>query len=122
MKQVFSNLLGNAIKFRKHGKPAEITVTTSTLTPAEITKHNLSANQHYYRIDVADKGIGFDAQDAYKIFEIFQRLHSKTAYPGSGIGLSICKKIVENHKGVIFANSSPDNGSTFTIILPENHF
>lgn len=120
MKQVFSNLLGNAIKFRKQGQPAEITVTTSPLNSGEKIKHNLDASQHYYRIEIADKGIGFDAQDAYKIFEIFQRLHSKTAYPGSGIGLSICKKIVENHKGVIFANSSPDHGSTFTIILPEN--
>jgi PAS domain S-box-containing protein len=122
MKQVFSNLVSNAIKFRKHGQPAEITITCSNLTDSEKHKHNFDQAQNYFRIDVSDKGIGFDSKDADKIFGIFQRLHSKTEYPGSGIGLSICKKIVENHNGVIFANSSPEQGSTFTIILPENHF
>jgi light-regulated signal transduction histidine kinase (bacteriophytochrome) len=122
LKQVFSNLLSNAIKFRKHGQPAEITVNCCELAQVEKNKHNLSADQNYFKIDISDKGIGFDSQDSYKIFEVFQRLHSKTAYPGSGIGLSICKKIVENHNGVIFANSYPELGSTFTIILPENHF
>lgn len=122
IKQVMTNLLGNAIKFRKHGKPASIRVECAPLTSAEKNKHNLNGDQAYYRIDFSDQGVGFDSQDAYKIFEIFQRLHSKTAYPGSGIGLSICKKIVENHNGIIFANSSPGHGSTFTVILPENHF
>lgn len=122
MKQVFANLLSNAIKFRKPLQPAEITITCSEVTPAEKNQHNLSAHQNYFRIDFTDNGIGFDSHDADKIFEVFHRLHSKTAYPGSGIGLSICKKIVENHNGIIFANSYPERGSTFTIILPENHF
>jgi PAS domain S-box-containing protein len=122
MKQVFSNLLNNAIKFRKREQAAEISITCSELVGAEKLKHNLNPDVTYFRIDFSDKGIGFDSQEAYKIFEVFHRLHSKTAYPGSGIGLSICKKIVENHNGVIFANSVLEQGSTFTIILPENHF
>jgi PAS domain S-box-containing protein len=122
MKQVFSNLITNAIKFRKQGLPAEISVDISVLTEPEKQRHNLSSASKFFRIEVRDNGIGFDTQDSYKIFEIFQRLHSKAAYPGSGIGLSICKKIIENHNGVIFADSTPEQGSTFTIILPENHF
>lgn len=122
IRQVFTNLLGNAIKFRKQGQPAVVRIQCSSITANEKRKHNLDSGQSYFRMDFIDNGIGFETHDAYKIFEIFQRLHSKTAYPGSGIGLSICKKIVENHKGIIFANSSPGHGSTFTVILPENHF
>lgn len=122
MKQVFANLISNAIKFRKPDQPADVTINCYVLTEGDKHKHNLDRDQNYFRIDFTDKGIGFDSQDAYKIFEVFHRLHSKTAYPGSGIGLSICKKIVEKHNGVIFADSCPEHGSTFSIILPENHF
>ncbi|HEY0655374.1 MAG TPA: ATP-binding protein [Chryseosolibacter sp.] len=122
MKQVFTNLISNAIKFRKQNSRPVVTLRTSLLSDGEKQKHNLSNDHRFFRIEIIDNGIGFDAQDSYKIFEIFQRLHSKAAYPGSGIGLSICKKIIENHNGVIFADSIPDQGSTFTIILPENHY
>lgn len=122
MKQVFANLISNAIKFRKRDTPLIIRICSNVLSATDKQKHNLSADQKFYRIEIRDNGIGFDPQDCYKIFEIFQRLHSKAAYPGSGIGLSICKKIIESHNGVIFADSIPDQGSTFTLILPENHF
>jgi PAS domain S-box-containing protein len=122
MRQVFTNLLSNAIKFRKPDMPVAINVSVSLLTEAEKQKHNLSSGSRFFRIEVRDNGIGFEMQDSYKIFEIFQRLHSKAVYPGTGIGLSICKKIIENHNGVIFADSIPESGSTFTLILPENHY
>jgi PAS domain S-box-containing protein len=122
MRQVFSNLITNAIKFRKPDAASAIDVNVSIVKDSDKQKHQLNSANKFYRIDISDNGIGFDAQDSYKIFELFQRLHSKAAYPGSGIGLSICKKIIENHNGIIFANSIPERGSTFTLILPENHF
>ncbi len=71
-------------------------------------------------ITVEDNGIGFEQQYAEKIFQLFQRLEGKSEYPGTGIGLSICRKIVSNHKGQIFAESRPGEGTTFSIILPKD--
>jgi len=78
----------------------------------------LKQHREYFCISVIDNGIGFEKVYADRIFQIFQRLHGKAEYTGSGIGLAICRKIVENHKGVIFAESEPGKGSTFTVILP----
>jgi signal transduction histidine kinase len=79
-------------------------------------------NNHFHKIEVQDNGIGFEPEYSERIFQIFQRLNGKSEYPGSGIGLAICKKIVEKHNGLIFATSQPDQGATFTIILPEKQF
>ncbi|MCY7358178.1 MAG: PAS domain-containing sensor histidine kinase, partial [Rudanella sp.] len=68
---------------------------------------------------VADNGIGFDEKHAGRIFQVFQRLHGRNQYPGSGIGLAICQKIVERHNGAISASSEPGKGSTFTVYLPK---
>jgi signal transduction histidine kinase len=73
----------------------------------------------FYKITFTDNGMGFDPQFKETIFVLFQRLHSRQDYPGTGIGLAICKKIVENHKGFITADSTPDEGSVFTVFLPE---
>ena len=73
----------------------------------------------YNKIQIKDNGIGFEPEYADKIFQIFQRLHGKVEYPGSGVGLAICKKIIERHGGVIYANGVPDQGSVFTIVLPQ---
>ena len=78
----------------------------------------ISSSQQFV-IMCEDNGIGFDESYAGKIFDLFQRLHSRTEYKGTGIGLAICKKIVENHKGHIIADSTPNKGSVFTIFLPE---
>jgi light-regulated signal transduction histidine kinase (bacteriophytochrome) len=73
---------------------------------------------NYGHILISDNGIGFDAKYSEKIFDVFQRLHSRTDYSGTGIGLAIVKKIVDNHNGVIIANGEPNKGATFDIYIP----
>ena len=79
----------------------------------------LLPEKDFYEIAIADNGIGFEQEYAERVFQIFQRLHGTAEYPGSGIGLSICKKIVDKHNGIIFATSELNKGTTFYIILPE---
>ena len=74
--------------------------------------------EHYHKLTFTDNGIGFKNEYAEKIFVLFNRLHGKSDFSGTGIGLSICKKIVENHKGYIFANGTPDKGAIFEVYLP----
>lgn len=119
MQQLFGNLISNALKFRSPEKTPTIRVNSRIASREELERLHLATELRYHAITVADNGIGFDTQYADKIFEIFQRLNSKTQYPGSGIGLAICRKIVDNHRGVILPDSRPGEGSTFTIFLPE---
>lgn len=119
MRQLFTNLFTNAIKFRKPNAAPEISIRCKQLSEEEKEAHHLRQNVSYFEVTVSDKGIGFDQEYAQKIFQIFQRLHGKAEYPGSGIGLAICKKIVDNHMGQIFARGEQGKGSTFIIILPE---
>lgn len=123
MRQLFNNLISNALKFRSRDVAPAISVTGHKVTHQEKSELLLPFNKPFYRIDIVDNGIGFDAVYAEKIFEIFQRLHGKSEYSGSGIGLAICKKIVENHGGQIHATGVLGSGSTFSVILPEkqNH-
>src|SRR5690554_297786 len=122
MRQLFQNLISNAIKFRKTDVEPIINIESQLVKSEELPCKELQNNNHkmYWRITVSDNGIGFDEQYLDKIFAVFQRLHGRSAYEGTGIGLSICKKICENHKGTITAKSSEGNGATFTIFLPEN--
>jgi len=120
MRQLFFNLLHNAIKFRKKDTDLVIRVTQKKLSNQEKKTYQLPATHEYYCIKVSDNGIGFEQQYAEKIFQLFQRLEAKSEYPGTGIGLSICRKIVTNHKGQIFAESEPGKGTTFSIILPQD--
>ncbi|RYY23140.1 MAG: PAS domain S-box protein [Chitinophagaceae bacterium] len=121
IQQLFSNLIGNALKFRKEDVVPRVDIKVEVLSNTEKTEHGFAEDINYYRIEVRDNCIGFEQEYAGKIFQIFQRLHGKVEYPGSGVGLAICKKIAENHRGIIFANSKPGEGSVFTIILPEKH-
>lgn len=118
IKQLFSNLIGNALKFRKAGEPPVITVNCSTVTHEEYDQLPLAKDCKYLRMVVEDNGIGFEPEFSERIFMIFQRLNGKTEYSGSGVGLAICKRIVENHHGFIFATGHPDKGAAFTILLP----
>lgn len=119
MLQLFSNLVSNALKYsHKHIRPV-IKISSSKLKNADLKNYTqLSLQKKYYKIEVSDNGIGFDKQHAERIFKIFQRLHAKNEFEGTGIGLSICQKIVHNHGGEIMAASEPGAGAVFIIILP----
>ncbi len=119
MKQLFLNMMGNAIKFRKKDVAPVITIASEVTPPAVLSRLGLDKKRTYHTITIADNGIGFEKEYAQKIFNVFQRLHGKAEYPGSGIGLAVCKKIVEYMGGRISAESVPGEGATFTIILPE---
>ena len=105
MRQLFQNLLGNALKFRRSDVTPELRVDAQVA-------------DHIAQLTVSDNGIGFDEQYATRIFRAFERLHAARAYPGTGIGLALCRKIVERHHGTITAASEPDHGATFTVRLP----
>ncbi len=119
MRQLFYNLLSNAIKFRKKTVNPIIHVSIESASGKEFSVVGRNGAQHFYKISVADNGIGFDPKYADDIFVVFKRLHSYHEFEGSGVGLSICKKIMEKHHGYIKAMGSPDNGSTFIIGLPD---
>ncbi len=122
MQQLFFNLLNNAIKFRKKEVPPEISIQVEKLKPEEALQYTgQSGGSVYHKITVRDNGIGFDEKHSEDIFKVFKRLHSYQEYAGTGVGLSICKKIVEQHKGFIRAESKPNEGAVFTICLPEYH-
>lgn len=115
--QLFSNLISNAIKFCKTNPV--ITISVERLYLEEIPEPPKSlTGEMYYHIRFQDNGIGFEEKYSQRIFSLFQRLHGKLEYAGTGIGLALCKKIVENHKGHIFAESQPGQGATFHIYLP----
>lgn len=107
LKQLFQNLIVNAIKFKKKDTRPEVSISCEKA-------------EHYWKFAVKDNGIGMDPQHSEKIFIIFQRLHSRNEYPGSGIGLSHCKKIAELHKGKIWVESEPGKGSTFYFTIRDD--
>ncbi|MBN8821208.1 MULTISPECIES: ATP-binding protein [unclassified Spirosoma] len=114
--QLFQNLISNALKFVSNHTP-QVTIESCPITDQMRTEFGLS-DHDYTAINVTDNGIGFDMQYVEKIFGMFQRLHRRETYEGTGIGLTICRRIVENHHGYIRAFSRPGEGATFQIILP----
>lgn len=112
MRQLFQNLIGNALKFNRPGQPPVVTITAAE------TNHTPGGA---WELTVRDNGIGFDDQYAEQIFKVFHRLHSRTDYEGTGVGLAVCRKIVERHGGSILAKSRPDEGAAFVITLPVRH-
>ncbi|MBC7553154.1 MAG: PAS domain-containing protein [Taibaiella sp.] len=117
-RQLFQNLASNSLKFVRPGVVPHIKISWCYHTSKAVEQYNLVKAEKYLQIDFSDNGIGFDNQYAQKIFTIFQRLHGRAEYEGTGIGLAICKKIVENHSGVIFATGYPNLYAIFSIIIP----
>ena len=118
LKQLFTNLFANALKFRTPNGSASLSVSYRTLA-GTVHPALLNPAVTYYEINVADNGIGFDNRYVNQIFQIFQRLHSRQQYPGTGVGLAVCKRIVENHHGAITATAISGEGATFQVYLPK---
>jgi light-regulated signal transduction histidine kinase (bacteriophytochrome) len=118
LRQVFLNLIGNALKFHKPGVPPFVVVRASKWRELAAEVDPPPPEGEGYRITVADNGIGFDQKHAERVFEVFQRLHGRQAYEGTGIGLAICRKIVLRHGGAIAVRSRKDEGTTFIVDLP----
>jgi light-regulated signal transduction histidine kinase (bacteriophytochrome) len=109
LQQIFQNLISNALKYSRQDEPPHITIVASMV---------IENKRSYHLIEVKDNGIGFEPEYAEKIFQMFTRLHGKAEYSGTGVGLSIVKKVVENHNGFIRAESIPGEGSNFMVFLP----
>jgi signal transduction histidine kinase len=134
MFQLIRNLLSNALKFTHPDRAPVISITAETASAGSVSDRPFGAgpfvvtagSRHfqpgtghsYCQIEIKDNGIGFGEEQAEKIFSIFQRLHGRDKYPGTGIGLALCRKIVQNHQGEIYANSETGQGATFRVILP----
>lgn len=118
IQQLFTNLISNSIKYSKAGVDPVINIKTKFVKSYEIPGLKTDIEKKYYKISFSDNGIGFDPLYSDQIFTLFFRLHSNKEYSGTGIGLAICKIIVENHKGYIMAESLPEIGSTFSVFLP----
>ena len=120
-RQLFINLINNSIKYRKLNQPPIITVTYEKIKASEDDQIDDNSNRIYHKITFLDNGIGFHPDDSKKIFLLFNRLHAKESYPGTGVGLAICKKIVKNHYGFICANGQPEEGAQIVVYLPTEY-
>jgi PAS domain S-box-containing protein len=118
--QLYQNLISNALKFHRPDHPPHIEIHAEIVSPGDLPDNVKPGRlaQAYHRIDVKDNGIGFDVTYTNRIFQIFQRLHGKTEYAGTGIGLAICEKVANNHGGAITATSVPGHGSVFSVFFP----
>ncbi|MDF2436179.1 MAG: domain S-box protein [Bacteroidota bacterium] len=116
--QLFSNLISNSLKFSSPKRKPRITIECKVSKGSVLKFKKLSPDIKYCHIVFTDNGIGFDAKYRERIFEVFQRLHTLVEYEGTGIGLSICKRIVENHEGFMIASGEPDRGARFDIYIP----
>ena len=117
-RQLMYNLISNALKFSKPDVPSHIIIKSRIVKGSKLTIETLSPDKNYCHITIKDNGIGFEPHFSERIFEVFQKLHGKEVYAGTGIGLAIVKKIVENHNGVITSTSELNNGAQFDIYIP----
>jgi signal transduction histidine kinase len=131
MRQLLQNLIGNALKFHEPGaKPVvnisgRIVVGGASVTETALLRRQAvrdqTADQPFCELIVKDNGIGFEEKYLDRIFAVFQRLHGRQEYEGTGIGLAVCRRIVDRHGGTITAKSKPGEGATFTVMLPVEH-
>ncbi|MBE8724264.1 PAS domain-containing protein [Flavobacterium hungaricum] len=118
-RQLLHNLIGNALKFSRKGVPPVIEITVKKIKGKEIEAPVEFPNKMYHHFQIADNGIGFDPVYKDRIFEVFQRLNTESEFSGTGIGLAIVKKIVENHNGIIMVSSEKGKGSVFNVYIPD---
>jgi signal transduction histidine kinase len=116
--QLFENLFENSIKFSNAALPPVIDIREGAIDEEDRMRLNLD-DKPYHKIEIEDNGIGFERACAETIFKPFVRLHGKSQFPGSGLGLSICKKIIDNHHGDIYADSNGNSGALFVLLLPK---
>ena len=120
MRQLFQNLIGNALKFQRKGAPPHVRMS-ARVVPRAAADNGDSQLGLACELTVEDNGVGFEPAYAQQIFELFQRLHGRDEYEGTGMGLAICKKIAERHGGSITASSTPGQGARFIVVLPLTH-
>jgi len=121
MRQLFQNLIGNALKYHKPNVSPIVKVSAQPIEETGDGSSGVSTGERYWQIVVEDNGIGFEDEYEERIFAMFQRLHGRGEYEGTGVGLAICRKIMERHGGTITAKGVPEQGSTFTITFPVRH-
>lgn len=121
LKNAFKNIIDNSIKFQDKTQALQIAIRSEIVTIDEKIAFNLPVDKIYFKIEFSDNGIGFNPENIDKILKPFQRLHGKSDYLGNGLGLTICKKIIENHQGIIYAMGNEISGTRFILILPETH-
>jgi two-component system, chemotaxis family, CheB/CheR fusion protein len=120
MEQLLHNMVSNALKFSRRGVQPIINISATKLSAEQQQAFDLNGKSPYVEIRFADNGIGFDEAYADQIFDIFQRLNDRGEFPGTGIGLALCRKIISNHKGKVIAEGKENEGATFRIILPSH--
>lgn len=118
IQQLFNNLLSNSIKYSKPNVSPVISISSRMVSAKGLAVSMGNLKSRYFKISFSDNGIGFDSKHSEEIFKLFYRLHSKTEFSGTGVGLAICKVIIENHKGFIKAESTPNEGTTISFYLP----
>lgn len=115
--QLFDNLLNNSLKYRHPDRDPHIRISAEKL-PVAVSPVPGQRASCFYKVSIQDNGIGFDPSYAVKIFDLFQRLHTQSDYTGSGVGLAICKKIIQNHQGFIQAKGELGEGALFEVYIP----
>ncbi|GAA4333139.1 sensor histidine kinase [Flaviaesturariibacter amylovorans] len=117
--QLFTNLVGNALKYSKPGVPPELRIHAGRASESDLKRFpDLDSRKEYHAIVFSDRGIGFDPGEAERIFTLFQRLHGKGSYSGTGVGLALCRKVARGHGGEIWATGQPGEGAEFHVLLP----
>ena len=117
MRQLLQNLIGNGLKFHRQGEPPVVRIEGRLLDTSDPHAEDTAPGPRRCEIQVQDNGIGFEEVYSERIFELFQRLHGRDEYEGTGMGLAICRKIVTRHGGTISAHSAPGQGATFIVTL-----
>jgi len=119
LKKAFKNIIGNAIKFQREGVQAEIIIRSESLDGKDKSLLNLPGENEYWKISIEDNGIGFPGEEKDEILKPFVKLNAQSSYPGNGLGLAVCDKIMKIHKGEFYAMGEEDKGSVFVLILPK---